>query len=204
MREEKSLQQPLLILGAQIDGRVSTRTALPLTASPVLPLLLLTQDESSRKPTATLDIPARLPLVQQRRSRFRSRSSTSSRWSRPTPLFSNPCVPSHRQSSSTLTQTRPAERSSSPLAFPSSSAGGSARRSAQNANPLFAASGLSSDAGGSGVEGLGAASGRSGRGDSPLFFPGSVLPLVLPLATLPLTLEHSLKIRHRLSYPLPP
>ncbi|GAA5876263.1 hypothetical protein JCM8547_003751 [Rhodosporidiobolus lusitaniae] len=65
------------------------------------------------------------------------------------------------------------QRSSSPLAFPSSSAGslplgGSARR------PLFAASGASSDAGlNSGGALPGAASGRSGRGDSPLFFPGS-------------------------------
>ncbi|GAA6009455.1 hypothetical protein JCM10207_003788 [Rhodosporidiobolus poonsookiae] len=62
-------------------------------------------------------------------------------------------------------------RSSSPLAFPSSSAGGSARRSGQQ-NPLFAPSQLSSDAGR--VGGLaGTAAGRSSRGDSPLFFPGS-------------------------------
>lgn len=59
-------------------------------------------------------------------------------------------------------------RSSSPLAFPSSSNAGSARR---NHNPLFNASQHSSDAG----RGLasGSAGPRSGRGDSPLFFPGS-------------------------------
>ncbi|GAA6044059.1 hypothetical protein JCM8097_008700 [Rhodosporidiobolus ruineniae] len=70
------------------------------------------------------------------------------------------------------------QRSSSPLAFPSSSAGSIAGASARRQqNPLFAASGLSSDAGlnSGGAGGQPAASGRSGRGDSPLFFPGSEL-----------------------------
>ncbi|BGP28218.1 MCM DNA helicase complex subunit [Rhodotorula toruloides] len=62
-----------------------------------------------------------------------------------------------------------APRSSSPLAFPSSSA---SRPAAPNNRPLFAPSGLSSDAGlGSGA--AGSAGPRGGRDDSPLFFPGS-------------------------------
>ncbi|GAA5831653.1 hypothetical protein JCM11251_000782 [Rhodosporidiobolus azoricus] len=63
------------------------------------------------------------------------------------------------------------QRSSSPLAFPSSSAGGSARRSQAN-NTLFGPSGLSSDAGGA-AGAAGTPSGRNGRSPSPLFFPGS-------------------------------
>ncbi|GAA5957357.1 hypothetical protein JCM8115_006967 [Rhodotorula mucilaginosa] len=60
--------------------------------------------------------------------------------------------------------------SSSPLAFPSSSNAGSARRA--NLNPLFNSGGhLSSDAGRPLASG--SAAGRSGRDDSPLFFPGS-------------------------------
>ncbi|BGP36045.1 MCM DNA helicase complex subunit [Rhodotorula toruloides] len=60
-------------------------------------------------------------------------------------------------------------RSSSPLAFPSSSA---SRPAASNNRPLFAPSGLSSDAGlGSGT--AGSAGARGARDDSPLFFPGS-------------------------------
>ncbi|GAA5977457.1 hypothetical protein JCM11641_000969 [Rhodosporidiobolus odoratus] len=81
------------------------------------------------------------------------------------------------QSQQRINQLRsnPSARSSSPLAFPSSSAGnfsnaGSARRGTQN--PLFAPSAASSDAGNRNNPGP-AASGRSGRGDSPLFFPGS-------------------------------
>ncbi|GAA6008593.1 uncharacterized protein JCM10292_007259, partial [Rhodotorula paludigena] len=63
-----------------------------------------------------------------------------------------------------------APRSSSPLAFPSSSA---SRPAGSGNRPLFQASGLSSDGGRGAGPIPGGSAARSGRDDSPLFFPGS-------------------------------